>query len=114
MKTALRLIATLCLLATLFLTAACAQVDKTGAWESAIHLSDKSFGNGATTVTVEVSAEDEYALELGVTPLSHALRSFLVSKLFKSSFFVIMFIFNNLLSLSKIIDIFLRFIHQKY
>lgn len=38
---------------------ACADVEKTGIWESATHRSDKAFGNGAKTVSVTVKAEDQ-------------------------------------------------------
>ena len=34
-------------------------VSKTGAWENAVHLTDKEFGNGAKTVKVEVKAEKQ-------------------------------------------------------
>lgn len=60
MKTALRqTLAFLLLLCTVLSVAACTQVEKTGAWESATYLSDKTFGSGAKTLTVEVSAEDQ-------------------------------------------------------
>lgn len=60
MKTAIRqCTAILLLLCTILVAVACTQVEKTGAWESAIHLSDKTFGNGAKTVTVEVVAEEQ-------------------------------------------------------
>lgn len=60
MKTAIRQsLALLLLLCALFCTASCTQVEKTGAWESATYLSDKTFGTGAKTVTVEVLAEEQ-------------------------------------------------------
>ena len=34
-------------------------VSKIGAWENAVHLTDKEFGNGAKTVKVEVKAEKQ-------------------------------------------------------
>ncbi|MBQ8356502.1 MAG: DUF4430 domain-containing protein [Clostridia bacterium] len=37
----------------------CADVDKTGIWENATYVSDKEFGDGATTVYVEVKAEEQ-------------------------------------------------------
>ena len=60
MKTAIRqCTAILLLLCTLLAAVSCTQVEKSGAWESATHLSDKTFGNGAKTVTVEVVAEEQ-------------------------------------------------------
>ncbi len=60
MKTALhRTLTLLLLLSSLLALAACTQVNKTGAWESAIHLSDKTFGSGEKTITVEVTAEEQ-------------------------------------------------------
>ena len=38
---------------------ACNTVDKSGSWEDAIHLSNKTFGDGAKTVQVEVKADDQ-------------------------------------------------------
>ena len=39
--------------------AACADVEKTGIWESATYTADKEFGEGAKTITVLVSAEGQ-------------------------------------------------------
>lgn len=38
---------------------ACTTVDKTGVWENATYTSDKAFGDGAKTLTVEVKAEEQ-------------------------------------------------------
>ena len=46
-------------LATILCFIGCNQVEKTGVWESATYLSDKEFGNGATTVQLQVKAEDK-------------------------------------------------------
>jgi hypothetical protein len=46
-------------LATILCFVGCNQVEKTGVWENATHLSDKEFGNGATTVQLQVKAEDK-------------------------------------------------------
>ena len=60
MKHTARLTLTILLLLSTLLTAlSCTQVEKTGAWESAIHLSDKTLGTGEKTVVVEVCAEDQ-------------------------------------------------------
>ncbi|MBE6702910.1 MAG: DUF4430 domain-containing protein [Ruminococcaceae bacterium] len=37
---------------------ACTDAKKSGSWESATHLANKSFGNGSKTVQVEVKADD--------------------------------------------------------
>ena len=59
MKTAKRI--TLLLLALLMAVSlvACADVEKTGAWEDATYRSDKSFGKGEKTIEVEVIAEEQ-------------------------------------------------------
>ena len=60
MKHTVRFALTILLLLSTLLTAiACTQVEKAGAWESAIHLSDKTLGTGEKTVVVEVAAEDQ-------------------------------------------------------
>lgn len=47
-------------LVMVFSFAACAKkVDKTGVWENATYLSDKTFGKGAKTITFKVTAEDQ-------------------------------------------------------
>ena len=43
----------------LFSLAACNSVKKEGLWEDATHLSDKEFGKGEKTLTVEVTAEEQ-------------------------------------------------------
>ena len=59
MKTARRI--TLLLLALLMTVSlvACADVEKTGAWEDATYRSDKSFSKGEKTIEVEVIAEEQ-------------------------------------------------------
>lgn len=59
MKTMSRLTLLLLALVMTFSFVACADVEKTGAWESATYTSDKEFGKGAKTVTVLVSAEEQ-------------------------------------------------------
>ena len=51
----------LVLLALLMICAltACADVEKTGDWETATYVRDKEFGNGAKTVTVKVVADGQ-------------------------------------------------------
>ena len=56
MKNVKKLTLILLALSMLFCFVACADVEKTGAWESATYRSDKEFGDGAKTVTVEVKA----------------------------------------------------------
>ena len=55
-KIILMLLAAMMLCGTL---AACADVEKTGAWEEATYTADKEFGKGAKTVTVLVTAEEQ-------------------------------------------------------
>lgn len=43
----------------LFTFAACADVDKTGDWETASYVRDTEFGKGAKTVTVKVVADGQ-------------------------------------------------------
>ena len=59
MKTTKKLTLILLALSMLFCFVACADVEKTGIWESATHRSDKEFGNGAKIVSVTVKAEDQ-------------------------------------------------------
>ena len=77
MKTAkqLTLIALALLLCLSF--AACADVEKTGVWESATYTSDKEFGEGAKTVTVKVVAEEQtltFKLHTDKSTLGEALK----------------------------------------
>ena len=58
MKTMSRLTLLLLALVMTFFVA-CADVEMTGAWESATYTRDKEFGKGAKTVTVLVSAEEQ-------------------------------------------------------
>ncbi len=46
-------------LLTVFSLAACADVDKTGAWKTATYDRDKEFGEGAKTITLKVIAEEQ-------------------------------------------------------
>lgn len=59
MKIATRFTLLLLVLAMSVSFVACADVDKTGVWENATYVSDKTFGNGAKTVQVEVKAEEQ-------------------------------------------------------
>ncbi|MBE6589354.1 MAG: DUF4430 domain-containing protein [Ruminococcaceae bacterium] len=60
MKTTVTKLLTFTLACILLLSlVACNQVEKTGIWEEATYLSDKTFGSGEKTLTVEVSAEDQ-------------------------------------------------------
>ena len=56
---------------------ACADVEKAGAWENATHVSDKTFGNGAKTVQVEVKAEEQsvtFTIKTDADTLGAALK----------------------------------------
>ena len=59
MKATFRIASLLLALLMLFAFVACADVEKTGVWENATHLSDKEFGKGNVTVTVKVEAEEQ-------------------------------------------------------
>ena len=59
MKTATRLTLLLLALLTLFSLVACADIEKTGAWETATYDRDTELGEGAKTVTVKVIAEEQ-------------------------------------------------------
>ena len=59
MKTLTRLTLILIALLTLFSLVACADVDKTGAWETATYDRDTELGEGAKTVIVKVIAEEQ-------------------------------------------------------
>ena len=59
MKTLTRLTLILIALLTLFSLIACADVDKTGAWETATYDRDTELGEGAKTVIVKVIAEEQ-------------------------------------------------------
>lgn len=54
-----RMLLVLLALLTLCALVACADVDKTGAWETATHVRDKEFGDGAKTVTIKVIADGQ-------------------------------------------------------
>lgn len=49
----------LLVLATIFTFAACADVDKTGAWETAVYDRNTELGEGAKTITVKVVADGQ-------------------------------------------------------
>lgn len=59
MKTTRRISLVLLALLLLLSFVACATVEKTGVWENATYRKDKEFGEGATTVTVKVEAEEQ-------------------------------------------------------
>ena len=59
MKTLTRLTLILIALLTLFSLSACADVDKTGAWETATYDRDTELGEGAKTIIVKVIAEEQ-------------------------------------------------------
>ena len=49
----------LLVLATIFTLAACADVDKTGAWNTAVYDKNTELGEGAKTITVKVIADEQ-------------------------------------------------------
>ena len=59
MKIATRLTLLLLAILTFFSLAACADVDKTGVWETATYDSNTELGEGEKTVTVKVVAEEQ-------------------------------------------------------
>ncbi len=59
MKIATRVALLLLALMMLFSLAACADVDKTGAWETATYDRNTELGEGEKTVTVKVVAEEQ-------------------------------------------------------
>jgi len=59
MKTLTRLTLLLLTLLTLFSLVACADIDKTGAWETATYDRNTELGEGEKTVTVKVVAEEQ-------------------------------------------------------
>lgn len=62
---------------TVFSLVACADVEKTGDWESATHVRDMELGKGAKTVTVKVTAEDQtitFTLKTDKGTLGDALK----------------------------------------
>ena len=77
MKIATRLTLLLLALLTLLAFTACADVEKTGAWASATHASDKTFGEGGKTVQVEVKAEEQsitFTIKTDAETLGEALK----------------------------------------
>ena len=76
MKITTRITLFLLAVLTLLCLASCADVEATGAWESATYTSDKTFGNGGKTVTVEVKAEEQsvtFTLKTDAETLGDAL-----------------------------------------
>lgn len=66
----------LAILAACALTA-CADVEKTGDWESATHVRDEEFGTGAKTVTLKVTAEEQtltFTIHTDKATLGEALK----------------------------------------
>ena len=59
MKTATRITLLLLALLMTFSFVACADVDKTGAWETATYDRNTELGEGAKTITVKVIAEEQ-------------------------------------------------------
>lgn len=59
MKIATRIAVLLLSLLTVLCFVACADVDATGAWENATYTSDTELGEGAKTVTVVITAEEQ-------------------------------------------------------
>ena len=59
MKTVTRLTLLLLALLTLFSLVACADIEKTGAWETATYDRNTELGEGEKTVTVKVVAEEQ-------------------------------------------------------
>ena len=59
MKTATRITLLLLALLMTFSFVACADVDKTGAWETATYDRNTELGEGAKTITVKVVAEEQ-------------------------------------------------------
>ena len=77
MKTVSRLTLVLLALAMTFSLVACADVEKTGAWETATYVADKEFGEGSKTVTVKVVAEEQsltFTIHTDKTTLGEALK----------------------------------------
>lgn len=58
-KTITSALSLLLTLTVLLCLGACNAVDKTGLWEDATYLSDKTLGSGEKTLTVEVTAEEQ-------------------------------------------------------
>ncbi len=66
----------LAILAACALTA-CADVEKTGDWESATHVRDEEFGTGAKTVTLKVTAGEQtltFTIHTDKATLGEALK----------------------------------------
>ena len=76
MKTITRITLLLLALLTLFSLVACADVDKTGAWETATYDRNTELGDGAKTVTVKVIADEQeliFTIHTDKTTLGDAL-----------------------------------------
>ena len=77
MKIATRITLLLLALVMSLTFVACADVEKTGAWENATYLSDKTLGDGDKTVTVVITAEEQtltFTLKTDKATLGEALR----------------------------------------
>ena len=76
MKTIKQLTSVLLALLMLFTLAACADVERTGAWESAVYDKDTELGKGEKTVTVLVKADEQtltFVIHTDKTTLGEAL-----------------------------------------
>ena len=76
MKTITRITLLLLALLTLFSLVACADVDKTGAWETATYDRNTELGDGAKTITVKVIADEQeliFTIHTDKTTLGDAL-----------------------------------------
>lgn len=77
MKTVTRLTLLLLTLLMVFSLVACADVEKTGAWETATYDRDTELGEGTKTVTVKVVAEEQeltFTIHTDKTTLGEALK----------------------------------------
>ncbi len=77
MKTLTKVALLLLALLTLFSFVACADVEKTGAWETATFDRDTELGEGSKTVTVKVSAEEKeltFTIHTDKATLGEALK----------------------------------------
>ena len=77
MKTATRITLLLLALLMTFSFVACADVDKTGAWETATYDRNTELGEGAKTITVKVVAEEQeltFTIHTDKTTLGEALK----------------------------------------
>ena len=59
MKTVSKILLLCLACAMLLALVGCRDVKRNGSWEDAIHLSNKTFGDGAKTIQLEVKADDQ-------------------------------------------------------